>query len=54
MLWDTVADGIGIASELIAPRKELSAAMLGQRDLRMFTGWRRDLVGEELLGLLED
>jgi ribonuclease D len=49
-----VADGLGLAAELIAPKKELSAAMLGDRELRVFSGWRRDLVGEELLGLLEN
>ena len=49
----SVADGLGLAAELIAPRKELSAAMQGERNLRVFSGWRQDLVGGELLGLLE-
>jgi ribonuclease D len=47
------ADSLGLAAELIAPKKELSAAMLGQRDSRVFRGWRRDLIGDELLGILD-
>ncbi len=48
------ADEIDLAAELLAPKKELSAAMLGERDLRVFRGWRRELVGDALLELLED
>ncbi len=48
-----VADELGIAAELLAPKKELSAAMLGARDSRVFNGWRRDVIGAELEGLLE-
>jgi ribonuclease D len=48
------AEELGIATEIIAPRKELSAAMLGTRDSRVFRGWRKTLVGSELLELLED
>jgi ribonuclease D len=48
------ADELGIANEIIAPRKELAAALTGARDSRVFRGWRRDLVGEKLLALLED
>ena len=48
------AEGLGIATEIIAPRKELSAAMQGTRDSRVFRGWRNDLIGTELLELLED
>ena len=47
------AGSLGLAAELIAPKKELSAAMLGERDLRVFRGWRRGLVGDELLGVLD-
>ena len=44
---------LGISPELIAPRKELSAAILmGTTDSRVFRGWRRELIGEQLLGLL--
>jgi ribonuclease D len=48
-----VADGLGLAAELLAPKKELSAVMLGNRDSRVLNGWRRELIGDELLGLLE-
>ena len=43
-----------VAAELIAPRKELSAAMQGDRDSRVFNGWRREVVGDQLLELLEN
>ena len=44
---------LGISAELIAPRKELSAAILsGNTDSRVFRGWRRELIGERLLRLL--
>ncbi len=48
------AEELGIATEIIAPRKELSAAILGTRDSRVFRGWRDKLVGSKLLELLED
>ena len=48
------AEELGLASELIAPKKELSAAMLGVRDLRIFRGWRREQVGQRLLEMLEN
>lgn len=54
MLVSDTAEELGLATELIAPKKELSSALLGDRDLRMFRGWRREQVGERLLSLLED
>ncbi|MCH7854742.1 MAG: hypothetical protein IIB76_10460 [Proteobacteria bacterium] len=47
-----IATDLGITAELIAPKKELSAIMLGERDSRVFTGWRRDVVGRRLLEML--
>lgn len=41
-----------IVPEVLAPRKELSEGLAGARDLRVFRGWRREIIGEELLGLL--
>jgi ribonuclease D len=47
------ADDLSLSAEIIAPRKELSAAILNDNtDTRVFNGWRRDLVGERLLALL--
>jgi ribonuclease D len=48
------AEDLGLATELIAPKKELSSALLGNRDLRLFRGWRQEQVGQDLLTLLED
>lgn len=48
------AEDLGISTELIAPKKELSAAMLGHRDSRVFRGWRGDIIGDALLELLEN
>ena len=53
LVTDT-AEGLGLATELIAPMKELSAALLGDRDQRIFRGWRLDCVGGRLLKLLEN
>ncbi len=48
------AEELGIPSEIMAPKKELSAAMLGEKKSRVFSGWRRDVVGNDLLELLEN
>lgn len=53
-LVSACAENLGVATEIIAPRKELSAAMLGTRDSRVFRGWRNELIGARLLELLED
>lgn len=47
------AGELAIVPEVVASRKELSAALSGARNLRIFKGWRRELLGEELLALLE-
>jgi ribonuclease D len=50
---DHCAANLGISAELIASRKELSAVIVaGARDSRVFQGWRRELIGEQLLELL--
>jgi len=50
----TCAEELGIATEIIAPKKELSAAISNDdRSGRVFRGWRAELIGNELLGLLE-
>lgn len=47
------ANDLDIAAETIASRKELSAVIIdGNRDSRVFDGWRRDLIGEQLTSLL--
>lgn len=47
------ANDLGIAAETIASKKELSAIIIGgDRDSRVFNGWRRDLIGDQLIDLL--
>ncbi len=47
------AGDLGIAPETIASKKELSAVIIvGNRESRLFKGWRRELIGDELLNLL--
>ena len=48
----TCAEELGIAAEIIAPRKELAAALHSDRQSRVFTGWRREMVGGRLLEIL--
>ncbi len=47
------AEALGLANEIVASRKELSAA-IHERDTssRVFTDWRREIVGEELLSMI--
>ena len=42
-----------LAPETVASKKELSAVIItGNRESRLFKGWRRELIGDELLKLL--
>jgi ribonuclease D len=45
---------LGIVPEVIASKKELTAGLFGERDLRVLRGWRRTLIGNDLLQILED
>jgi len=47
------AKDLEIAAETVASKRELSAVIIsGNRDTRVFNGWRRELIGERLLQLL--
>lgn len=46
------ASHLDLLPEVIASKKDLSAALAGERELRVFKGWRRPLIGDELLELL--
>lgn len=47
------AADLGIAAETIASKKELSSVLFdGNRDTRVFSGWRAQLVGDRLAELL--
>ena len=49
----SVAGDLGLANEVVASRKELSAVIIrNDRDSRVFQDWRRELIGDELLALL--
>jgi len=46
------AEELGIAAETVASKRELSAVVVsGIRESRVFSGWRRELIGEQLLSL---
>lgn len=46
---DDVAKALGLAPEILATRKDITAAIRGEPDLRPLTGWRRAVIGEPLL-----
>jgi ribonuclease D len=47
------AGDLGLAAETIASKRDLSAVIIsGERNPRLMTGWRRELIGEELLNLM--
>lgn len=47
------AKELDIAAEVIAPRRELAAALHGDFTGRVFRGWRRELIGDDLQALLD-
>jgi len=40
---------LGLSSEILAPRGELKALAMGERDVQALMGWRRKEIGEKLL-----
>jgi len=47
------ADELDLAAETVASKRELSAVVIsGNKNSRVFGGWRAELIGDELLGLL--
>ena len=47
------ARDLGIVPELLATRRDLTALIRGDRDVRPLAGWRRDVIGTRLVELLE-
>lgn len=47
-----LAESHGICASLIAPRKELERLIFGSRDISLFQGWRKELLGQQLVALL--
>jgi ribonuclease D len=49
---DCAAD-LGLAAETLASKRDLSAVIIGgNREARVLNGWRRELIGDQLLTLL--
>jgi ribonuclease D len=46
---DTRAAELEVSAELLAPRGELKALVMGRRDTHALTGWRRKEIGDRLL-----
>ncbi len=49
---DARATELGISAEILAPRAELKAIAQGERDTACQRGWRRAVIGAELLSML--
>ena len=45
------AEKLGIAAEVLASKRDINAIIRGTNNARALQGWRRDIVGEELLTL---
>jgi ribonuclease D len=48
-LVDARATELGVSAEILAPRGELKALAMGERDLPSLAGWRLKEIGEKLL-----
>lgn len=51
-LAQQVAHDLGLAPEILATRRELERLLAGARDGAVLAGWRREVIGERLLGAL--
>jgi ribonuclease D len=49
---DSIAGQLGIAAEILATRRDLTALLRGERDARPLQGWRRAVIGEPLQAAL--
>ncbi len=52
-LVKSCADKQGISPTLLATRKDVQTLIRGERDIPLLSGWRREVVGEKLLKVLE-
>lgn len=52
-LVNAKADELKLSSSILCARKELVSLLYGNRESRVLTGWRRSVVGDDLLDLLE-
>lgn len=52
LLNQTIAAGLGISAEVLATRRDLELLADGHRDIALLRGWRRAVVGEQLLAAL--
>lgn len=46
---EDIAKSLSVAPEILATRKDLTAAIRGDLDIRPLTGWRRPVIGEPLI-----
>jgi len=47
------ADNLGLAAETVASKRDLSAVIFdGDKNSKVLSGWRREIIGESLLSLL--
>ena len=47
------AEELDIVAETVASKRELSAVIIsGNHNSRVFSGWRADVIGNDLLGLM--
>jgi ribonuclease D len=46
------ATELGVAPETLGTRRDLTALMRGERNIKLLTGWRSSIIGTELLGCL--
>jgi len=47
------AAALGVEGPVLAPRRDLEALVLGLREVPVLRGWRRSVIGEELLSELD-
>lgn len=43
------AEHLGIAAEVLASKRDINALIRGATDARVLSGWRREIIGEQLL-----